>query len=86
MSAVSAALFDEYADRVGANITGRRTYDVAGAWSGTGPLPGTPLFVVTHQVPDTVPAGASRDHRRDRDCHPTHPCYSRHRRRLRQTP
>ncbi len=57
LSAVSAAVFDEYAGRVGANITGRRTYDVSDAWGGTGPLPGTPLFVVTHQAPDAVPAG-----------------------------
>jgi dihydrofolate reductase len=57
MSAASAAFFDEYAGRVGAIITGRRTYDVSDAWGGSGPLPGVPLFVLTHQVPDTVPAG-----------------------------
>lgn len=34
-----------------------RTYDIARAWGGTGPLPGVPLFVMTHHVPDTVPAG-----------------------------
>jgi dihydrofolate reductase len=38
-------------------VTGRNTYDVSGAWSGRGPLPGVPLFVVTHAVPDDVPAG-----------------------------
>jgi dihydrofolate reductase len=58
MSAVSARFFDEeIAGRDGANITGRRTYEVSGAWDGTGPLPGVPLFVLTHQVPETVPAG-----------------------------
>jgi dihydrofolate reductase len=57
MSAVSAAFFDEFADRHGAVITGRRTYDIADAWGGTGPLPGVPLFVMTHHVPDSVPAG-----------------------------
>jgi dihydrofolate reductase len=57
MSAVSAKLFDEFAGRCGASIAGRRTYDVAGAWGGRGPLPGIPLFVVTHRVPDTVPSG-----------------------------
>ncbi len=40
MSAVSARYFDEYAGRHGAGITGRRTYDVADAWGGSGPLPG----------------------------------------------
>jgi dihydrofolate reductase len=57
MSAVSAAFFDAFAGRVGAVISGRRTYDVSGAWGGTGPLPGVPLFVMTHAVPETVPAG-----------------------------
>jgi dihydrofolate reductase len=57
MSAVSAATFDEGVGRVGAVIAGRRTYDIAEAWGGSGPLPGAPLFVLTHQVPDAVPAG-----------------------------
>lgn len=57
MSAVSARFFDEGVARVGAAITGRRTYDVSEAWGGSGPMPGMPLFVVTHRVPETVPAG-----------------------------
>jgi hypothetical protein len=50
MSALSAEFFDSHAARVGALITGRRTYDVSGAWGGSGPLRGAPLFVMTHQV------------------------------------
>jgi dihydrofolate reductase len=57
MSAISAAVFDEAAGRAGAVISGRRTYDIARAWGGRGPLPGVPLFVLTHQVPDSVPIG-----------------------------
>jgi dihydrofolate reductase len=57
MSAVSAKLFDEFADRVGAVVAGRHTYDVADAWQGEGPQPGIPLFVVTHRAPETVPEG-----------------------------
>jgi dihydrofolate reductase len=57
MSAVSAAYFDEGVGRVGAVISGRRTYDISEAWGGSGPLPGVPLFVLTHRVPDTVPTG-----------------------------
>jgi dihydrofolate reductase len=57
MSAASAAFFDELADRCGSTVAGRHTYDVAGAWGGTGPLPGTPLFVMTHRAPDSVPVG-----------------------------
>jgi dihydrofolate reductase len=34
-----------------------RTYDISEAWGGSGPVPGIPLFVMTHQVPDAVPAG-----------------------------
>jgi dihydrofolate reductase len=48
MSAVSAAFFDEGVSRVGAVIAGRRTYDISEAWGGSGPMPGVPLFVVTH--------------------------------------
>lgn len=56
MSASSAAAFDGFIARVGAVITGRRTYDIVDGWNGEGELPGAPLFVVTHQVPDRVPA------------------------------
>jgi dihydrofolate reductase len=55
MSAVSAAAFDGFIERIGAVITGRRTYEIARAWEGEGEVPGVPLFVVTHQVPDQVP-------------------------------
>lgn len=57
MSAVSAAFFDEGVGRVGAVISGRRTYDVSEGWGGSGPMPGIPLFVLTHRVPDAVPTG-----------------------------
>jgi dihydrofolate reductase len=47
------------ADRLGALIAGRRTYDASIRWWGadgpTGPRR-LPLFVVTHNVPDDVPA------------------------------
>ena len=57
MSAISAGLFDEFADRVGAVVAGRRTYEVSDAWGGEGPQRGIPLFVVTHQPPKEVPRG-----------------------------
>jgi dihydrofolate reductase len=41
-------------------VTGRRTYDITNGWHGNGPLPGLPLFVVTHHVPKHVPQGESR--------------------------
>jgi dihydrofolate reductase len=57
MSKTSADMFDKMADRVGAIVSGRRTYDVSRGWDGSGPMPGVPLFVVTHHPPDDVPAG-----------------------------
>ncbi len=55
MSAISAKFFDEGAGAQGAVITGRRTYDIANAWGGRGPLPGVPLFIVTHRIPEIAP-------------------------------
>ncbi|HXM58945.1 MAG TPA: dihydrofolate reductase family protein [Candidatus Dormibacteraeota bacterium] len=59
LSRPSAEVFEELAESGGAAVTGRRTYDIAGAWGGNGPLPGIPTFVVTHHVPDRVPRGES---------------------------
>jgi dihydrofolate reductase len=46
----SAALFEEMATSTGAIVSGRRLFDVAGAWGGKHPLD-VPIFVVTHHVP-----------------------------------
>jgi dihydrofolate reductase len=56
----SAEVFEELIENGGAVVTGRRTYDIANAWGGNGPLPGLPLFVLTHNVPKHVPQGESR--------------------------
>ena len=55
LSKPSAEFFDAGIDTCGAVISGRRTYDIAGGWDGNGPVPGLPLFVLTHNVPDKVP-------------------------------
>jgi dihydrofolate reductase len=60
LSASSAEVFEDLIESGGAVVTGRRTYDIAGAWGGNGPLPGLPLFVMTHNVPEQVPHGESR--------------------------
>jgi dihydrofolate reductase len=60
LSRSSADVFEELVDTGGAVVTGRRTYDIAGAWGGHGPVPGLPLFVLTHHVPEDVPHGESR--------------------------
>jgi dihydrofolate reductase len=55
LSKESAEVFDAGIDSCGAVVTGRRTYDIANAWGGNGPVPGVPLFVLTHSVPAQVP-------------------------------
>jgi dihydrofolate reductase len=46
----SARVFDEVAERVGATIAGRKTYDDSGGWGGGGPHPTAPLFVLSHRA------------------------------------
>jgi dihydrofolate reductase len=55
LSAISAQFFDEGVRQVGAVVAGRRTYDLNAGWGGKGPIPGAPLFVVTHRPPDPLP-------------------------------
>src|ERR1700739_5010722 len=55
LSPESAKVFDDGAANVGAIISGRRTYEISNAWGGRGPLPGVPLFVLTHNPPSNAP-------------------------------
>ncbi len=56
LSKTSAEFFDAGIESCGAVVSGRRTYDIANAWGGHGPVPGLPLFILTHSVPADVPA------------------------------
>ncbi|MCL2418062.1 MAG: dihydrofolate reductase family protein [Conexibacteraceae bacterium] len=56
LSEKSASVFDAICARTGAVLSGRRTYEIANAWGGRGPLPGVPLFVLTHEPPQPPPA------------------------------
>src|SRR5690349_17419895 len=56
MSRASAEFFDAHVGRVRAVVTGRRTYDISRGWGGDSPVPGTPLFVLTHRPPADPPA------------------------------
>ena len=49
VSPESAELIKESFETMGAMVTGRRTFNIAGAWGGN--PPGAPCFVVTHTVP-----------------------------------
>ena len=50
ISRASADFLRESWSLIGAGVTGRRTFDIAGAWGGK-PPGGGPYFVVTHTVP-----------------------------------
>ncbi|HET7269864.1 MAG TPA: dihydrofolate reductase family protein [Rubrobacter sp.] len=50
VSQQSADLLREAHGRMGASVTGRRTFDITNGWGGNPPL-GVPTFVVTHTVP-----------------------------------
>jgi dihydrofolate reductase len=50
VSPQSAELLREAHSKMGAFVTGRRTFDITNGWGGRHPL-GAPTFVVTHTVP-----------------------------------
>lgn len=51
VSSESAGRFEEPTKTIGAIVSGRRMFDVAGAWGGKHPMD-VPVFVVTHTVPE----------------------------------
>jgi dihydrofolate reductase len=55
MSKLSADFFDAGVAPVAAVLTGRRTYDISNGWGGDSPVPGTALFILTHQAPAELP-------------------------------
>ena len=50
VSQQSAGMLREAHSKMGAFVTGRRTFDITNGWGGSPPL-GVPSFVVTHTVP-----------------------------------
>jgi len=50
VSSKSAEQFEERTQAAGAIVSGRRMFDVAGAWGGKHPMD-VPIFVVTHTIP-----------------------------------
>lgn len=51
VSSESAKSFEETMQSTGAIVSGRRMFDVAGAWGGRHPM-GVPVVVVTHDIPE----------------------------------
>jgi dihydrofolate reductase len=50
VSSQSVEMLREAHGRMGAFVTGRRTFDITNGWGGNPPL-GVPAFVLTHSVP-----------------------------------
>jgi dihydrofolate reductase len=50
VSSESAERFEDSTKTIGAIVSGRRMFDVAGAWGGKHPMD-VPVFVVTHSIP-----------------------------------
>jgi dihydrofolate reductase len=50
VSKASAQYLKRYDGKVGAILTGRRTFDASGAWQGNPPM-GVPTVVMTHKAP-----------------------------------
>lgn len=53
MSSINRKVFDEAIPTTGAMIVGRRTFDIVNGWGGSHPIQGVPIFVVTHEAPDS---------------------------------
>jgi dihydrofolate reductase len=54
MTEVSARVFQEALDSVGAFLVGRRLYDLTNGWGGRPPVE-APMVVLTHEAPDDWP-------------------------------
>lgn len=54
LSEPSARVFDDAAERIGAIVCGRNTYDDSGWENGGGPHPNTPLIVLSHRPAPAV--------------------------------
>ena len=54
------AIVDELFTRIGAYVSGKRTYDLAEGWGGRHPLNGVPVFVLTHHPDPNPPQGESK--------------------------
>jgi dihydrofolate reductase len=55
----SVKVVDEMLTTTGAIITGRHMYDLVNGWGGSHTIRGVPVFVITHNLPERVPQGAT---------------------------
>ncbi|SDK36267.1 dihydrofolate reductase family protein [Sediminibacillus albus] len=59
LSQIDRKVFDSAAEKTGAMIVGRRTYDIVKGWGESHPLKNVPVFVLTHSLPDEHPEGST---------------------------
>jgi dihydrofolate reductase len=59
LSGADQDVIEDLRNRTGAMITGRRLYDITHGWQGTHDFGAIPAFVVSKDVPDEVPSGAT---------------------------
>lgn len=59
LSKINRDVLDASQKNAGAMIVGRRTYDIVNGWEGSHPNIGVPVFVVTHNDPESVPQGTT---------------------------
>src|SRR5699024_7302489 len=59
LSEINREVLDASQKNAGAMIVGRGTYDIVNGWGGSHPNKGVPVFVVTHNHPESVPQGTT---------------------------
>lgn len=59
LSEINREVLDASQKNAGAMIVGRETYDIVNGWGGSHPNKGVPVFVVTHNHPESVPQGTT---------------------------
>lgn len=59
-TAENLPVVEEAFGRMGAMLTGRRTYEITGGWGGEHPVKAIPVVILTHQPPASPPKGRSK--------------------------
>ncbi|MFA1819297.1 dihydrofolate reductase family protein [Virgibacillus oceani] len=60
LSSTNRELFDSTIPNTGAMIVGRRTFDIVNGWEGNHPIKDVPVFVVTHEPPESYIEGNTK--------------------------
>jgi dihydrofolate reductase len=52
-------VLNEVFESTGAIVAGRRVYDITAGWGGNHPIRGVPVYVLSHDIPETIPRGGT---------------------------